>query len=402
MKSFLIKTACVIVLVGAAAFGQPALSIPEHNDPCAAGAGTDTVVSAPDHYGFIDLFDGKTLKGWWESCKTGHSSSDNVNGGIYMADPANEALYSQQQANGAGGVLMTNKIFGNYELIFDYWGTYGDDGGVFNRTSATGKCYQTTLDYIAGSSVGGAYGEAGYTNLNIDPYVFGGNKNTITNLANWTAGTKAQNPTSFGCPAAGCTAADWATVWDPNGWNQIRIKFYGGLTSASKVKMKTYFRKSKNGPVPGLMNWVPVYTDSQSIVTPASYIGFQIHGGTARWVRGAGTWYKNIKWRPLDDQGNTIGVPDTIPYYSIGTTAIPSRSQSPLMGARLLGNTYGISGHIASTHQIIVRDVTGHVLETFRGEAGDVNYSFTNSARGLMVVEVKTAAGTDRIPVARF
>ena len=76
---------------------------------------------------------------------------------------------------------MTNKSYGNYELILDVWPSFGDDGGVFNRTTANGTCYQTTMDYIQGSSVGGVYFEGGYTGAtrNVDPFVFGANKYTI-------------------------------------------------------------------------------------------------------------------------------------------------------------------------------------------------------------------------------
>ena len=387
------------VLLGSFALGcinlavaQPTLSVPATNTPCAAGPGTDTVASVPDQEGFLSLFDGKSLKGWWESCKSGHSSNDNVNGGIFIADPANGAIYSQQQANGAGGLILTNKVFGNYELIFDYFGTYGDDGGVFNRTTAAGKCYQTTLDYIAGSSVGGAYGEGGYTNLNVDPYVFGANKQTITNVTNWTNSTKAQDPASFGCPAAGCTAADWATVWDLNGWNQIRIKFYGGLTAASKVKLKSWFRKAANPPAAGPNNWVPVYNDSQSIVTPASYLGFQIHGGVGRWLLGPGTWYKNIKWRPLDDEGKPTSVP----------VDVKKTGRMHLEGVQLEASPDALIGHMSMAHEIVLRDLSGKILQTYRGDAGDVRYSFATSAHGVMVAEVISAFGSDRIRVTRF
>jgi hypothetical protein len=397
MKSFLIKTFGIMAMAAAAALSQPTLSIPEKNDACGAeptgAALNDTVVSAPDAEGYLSLFDGTSLKGWWESCKTPHSTAtglDRVLGGVFMADPTNKAIYTQQKSDGTGGVLMTNKMFGNYELVFEYFGTYGDDGGVFNRTTATGKCYQTTLDYIAGSSVGGAYGENGYTNLNSDPFTFDGGKNKISNFASWTNYTKGQSPTTFGCSATGCALADWTNVWDINGWNQIRIRFYGGLEAGSKVKLKSWFRKVANPPAPGPDNWVPVYNDSQAILTPKNFIGFQIHRDNARWVRGPGTWYRNIKWRPLDDTGNPIGIVST------------KKHEIADAGISLKASSGALVGRMPFDHLITVRDVSGRVLERFQGSGGNVHYTFTSQVRGLMVLEVKTALGMSRLSVTRL
>jgi len=88
-----------------------------------------------------------------------------------LADSTHGAIYSQQANTQAGSVLMTNKNWEHYELIFDFWPTWGNDAGVFNRVVATGttagRTYQTGLDYKQGSSVGGSYGEGGYGNFNI-------------------------------------------------------------------------------------------------------------------------------------------------------------------------------------------------------------------------------------------
>jgi 3-keto-disaccharide hydrolase len=397
MNFIWVKTISAMALAAGFALAQPTLSIPETNKACDAepsgAALNDTLVSIPDAEGFFSLFDGSTLKGWWESCKTPHSTSsglDKVLGGVFMADPANKAIYTQQKSDGTGGLLMTNKQFENYELVLEFFGTYGDDAGIFNRTTATGKCYQTTLDYISGSSVGGAYGENGYTNLNSDPYTFDGSKSKISNFATWTNYTKGLSPTTFGCTAAGCGTADWTNVWDINGWNQIRVKFYGGLTAGSKVKLKSWFRKVANPASPGPDNWVPVYNDSQAILTPKNFIGLQIHRDNGRWVRGPGTWYRNIKWRPLDETGNPIGVVSTLKPDALDR------------GIQLKAASNALTGTMPLDHRIIVRDVNGRVLERFQGSAGSIHYQFSTRARGLMMVEVKTALGMSRYSVTRL
>ena len=122
------------------------------------------------------------------------------------------------------------------ELVFTdtLWPDFGNDGGLFNRTPANGRCFQTVLDYINGAAMGGTWGEGGFPSRDFRPFSFNGNENTLSipgngagEMSNWTTITSKLNPTSFGCPATGCTQADWQKLWDANGWNEFKIQFYG-------------------------------------------------------------------------------------------------------------------------------------------------------------------------------
>jgi hypothetical protein len=302
----------------APAGAQPRAALTGANAVCAsgptlAGGVPDTLSpaeAAPDDSGFVRLFNGKNLKGWWEGCGSSHSSADNVNGGIWLVDSVNGLLFANQNANGAGSVLMTNKSFANYELVFDLWPGFGNDAGVFNRVTASGNCYQTGIDYITNSSVGGAYFEGGYTggSRNVDPYVFGANKATITIGTNSNTTNRLDtltklygNPSAFGCPAGGCGVSNWTAVWDTGGWNQMRVKFYGSGASASdKVHNFAWIRKL------GATEWVPTLRDSVQYATPANPLGLQIHGTKAQWGNANGNWYRNIKLRPLNADGTPV------------------------------------------------------------------------------------------------
>ncbi len=388
-KEKLVIFAGVLLAWGLASVtAQPATAPLTPNTPCASSAGsaTDTVVSTPDDSGYYSIFDGKDFKGWWESCQTAHSPEDRVNGGVWLVDTTYHAITSQQNPNGAGSVIMTNKKYTNYEMMLDYWSDFGDDGGVFNRTGATGDCYQTTLDYIQASSVGGSYGENGYGNFNIDPYIFNSptDPTIIANTTQWTSITAKNNPTSYGCPASGCTASNWTTVWDTGGWMQIKFKFYGtGASASDKVHMQSWFRKYGTTP------WVPVLNDSQQINTPAGYIGLQIHHTPGRWSGPKGAWYRNILVRPLDGQGNPINIPTVVApgvknNYKISATA------NALMGT------------VESPYEITITDLSGRVLDRFAGPAGSFRYAFHTAYRGLMLVQIQTARGEDYLRVSRI
>ena len=381
-------------LFTASAFAQPVLGVPQTNAACESGPTMnggvpDTVVSAPDASGFISLFDGKSLKGWWENCLTTHSSQNRTVGGIWIADSTHGALYLQQANTQAGSVLMTNKNWEHYELIFDFWPTWGNDAGVFNRVVPTGtqagRTYQTGLDYKQGSSIGGSYGEGGYGNFNIDPYLFTTNFGVIT-VSSWPAFTAARNPASFGCPSTGCGVAQWHTVWDTAGWNQVRIKFFGGLTAGSPTRMQAWIRRLNNPPVAPPDNWVPTHDSAMNIVAVANPIGLQIHGGNDYWNRaGRGTWYRNIKIRALDASGNPVPV-----------SLLRHRSHGA--GAGLSGQGGVLQGHMTQAHEIVVRDARGQVVRRFRGQAGEVSYPL--ATRGVLTVEVREAGAVRFLKVA--
>jgi hypothetical protein len=371
------------LLSGSLAGAQPTLSVTKTNSPCSASAQPDTIVAPADADGFRPLFDGKTLKGWWENCQTTHSSQDAANGGFWIADSVNGAIYSQQAGNFAGSVLMTNKSYEHYELIFDFWPTFGNDAGVFNRVvpsgSTAGRTFQTGIDYKEGSSIGGAYGEGGYGGspaFNHDPYKFSSTTvRTSMTIDNWTTFTAARNPESFGCPTTGCTAAHWTTVFDTGGWNQMRVKFYGGLTSATRTKMQAWLRRVSNPPGTGPDRWVPTYDSSQAVVTPANPIGLQIHGGSGYWSQaGKGTWYRNIKIRPLDEQG----VP--LPPTGLRGSAAPRRADLRVVSGAL-------EGILDARHEITLSDLSGRVVQRFQGSAGAVRYPL--AARGVLFVTIR-------------
>jgi len=276
-----------------------------------AGSPIDTVITEMDSEGYRRIFDGASFKGWWSDCQTGHSSAGPTTGAVFKVDPNSRALFTTQSGTNIGGILMTNKTYTNYEMVMDIWPAFGNDGGVFNRSTANGKCFQTSMDYINSASMGGSWGEGGLTSRDYRPFAFGANSQTITIpgnpgglLSNWSDVTSKLNPANYGCAATGCTQSDWQRLWDANGWNEFKIQFYGGsATGTGNIHMKSWFRKS------GAVTWVPVIQDTTLVlVVPSGYVGLQVHGG-GRFGGSPGTWYRNIKMRELNDLGEPINLP---------------------------------------------------------------------------------------------
>jgi hypothetical protein len=389
------NTSTVLVLIGAIfalpIFAQPT-PIPTTGDAACAPepttAATDTVVSSPNDSGYYSLFDG-TLKGWWQSCLTGHSNNSPL-GAVFRvgSDNGKPAIYTaQHNSDGNGGLLMTKKKFINYEIVFDFWPDFGNDGGIFNRTTANGKCFQTVLDYIGSASVGGTWGEGGYANRDIRPYKFVGNENTIEFSAGangWPDITSKLSPTSYGCAAGGCAIADYFRLWDVNGWNEMKIQFYGSsVAGTGNIHMKSWFRKS------GSAVWVPILQDTTlPQLTPAGYIGIQVHGGQ-RYTGAKGSWFKNIMWRPMKDNGEVI---------INKTTGLQKASKAHF---NLSATSTALIGTMDKDFEIAVQDLNGKTLESFTGKAGMVNYAFKSKTHGWLSIQVKTASGVESSRVLR-
>jgi hypothetical protein len=100
--------------------------------------------------GFTPIFDGKTTKGWHPSRTTRHGSTPNVS-------VENGELVLRQQPFARGGLLFTDKEYGNFELYLEVKPAWGCNSGIFLRSTEEGSAYQIELDQMRGS--GGLLGE---------------------------------------------------------------------------------------------------------------------------------------------------------------------------------------------------------------------------------------------------
>src|SRR3954447_11464102 len=102
----------------------------------------------PSEEGFTPLFDGKTLDGWHTNRqKIGHGTG----GGWAVEDGA---ITGEQNPPGNGGMLMTDKEFGDFDLMLELNPDWGIDTGVFLRANEQGVCFQVYVDYHEKGNVG--------------------------------------------------------------------------------------------------------------------------------------------------------------------------------------------------------------------------------------------------------
>ena len=166
-----------------------------------------------DDSGFVTIFDGKSLDGWKVSAKTGHSGkSKNMTGGKWVVEKG--AITGTQDVPGNGGIIITEKEYGDFEVALEMKNDFGPDSGLFLRSTDTGKCYQAMIDYHANGNLMGVYGEG----IGGKPHVR--NFDFAAKVTDIEVPSK-QGPSDFKCPVS---AEDWPKFWKHGEWNELRAR----------------------------------------------------------------------------------------------------------------------------------------------------------------------------------
>lgn len=107
----------------------------------------------PDLSRFTSLFDGKSLAGWHKlTTYSGDDGKWEVVGGNITGD---------QYPEGKGGLLVTEKQYGDYEVYTEVKADYPIDSGLFLRVQPNVLSYQITIDYRPEGELGAIYSPEG-------------------------------------------------------------------------------------------------------------------------------------------------------------------------------------------------------------------------------------------------
>lgn len=200
--------------------------------------------------GFTRIFNGTDLSGW-------HISKTNHHGTTPDYHVVHGMIVGSQQPLGKGGILLTDKKYKNVEVYMEVKPDWGNDGGLFLRSSEAGEAYQVTLDYLPGGGMGGVYGER------------------LQGLS------PAPTP-----PGAAVPSLTWTDVWRRESWNSIRARIEGDVP---------HIQVWINGA------WIRDWKDTANHAAGGAtdgMIAIQIHGG-ARALPGGFWRWRNIAVKEL-------------------------------------------------------------------------------------------------------
>ena len=117
--------------------------------------------------------------------------------------------------SGNGGVLLTDKKFGDFELLIDMKPDWGVCSGLFLRGNDMGQCFQMMVDYHDAGNVGQLYGE-GTTGFNTRTFDINGKYDNDKRLVGIsTANHKSVSDVSL---VHSCKPQEWVEAWKLDDW----------------------------------------------------------------------------------------------------------------------------------------------------------------------------------------
>ncbi len=193
--------------------------------------------------GYVSIFDGKTLKGWHVSAKSGHSGkSGHKTGGNWRVEDG--AIVGSQDMPGNGGLVITDKQYGDVEVVLEMRNDFGPDSGLFMRSTEDGKAYQAMIDYHKGGNLMGVYGE-GIGGIGTRNFTF----------------IDAKDPSKIKedkCPfPLPVSPEKWPAFWKHGQWNELKARIVGNpptiTTWIKGVKFMEYtYTKKQLGNTGGI------------------------------------------------------------------------------------------------------------------------------------------------------
>lgn len=250
---------------------------------------------ATDEKGFVPLFNGKDLQGWHTNVqKTVHGS-----GGSWKVEHGAITGEQDPPGSGNGGTLLTDREYGDFELLLEIAPDWGIDSGVFLRANPYGGSFQVYVDYRDHGNVGWLSTETitGQKRMIIRPFNIFGNMNDQGMLAGFT--TKPDERDIAWKPdylVYSATPEAWLATWKIGRWNTLRVQCAGKYP-----RMTTWINNTKIAEFDGENCPQPNY-DKETLFQRLGRkgpIALQVHGGQKLWPKGAKCRWRNIRIKTL-------------------------------------------------------------------------------------------------------
>lgn len=232
-------------------------------------------VTVPE--GFTPIFNGENLSGW-------HISRTNHHGRTPDFFVQHGMILATQNPFGGGGILLTDESYKDFELYMEVKPDWGNDSGIFLRSTESGAAYQVTMDFLPNGSMGNVIGEGGMQ------LAASANRGRGAGARGRGAAAGRQGGPPPAPPAFGegnqATAA-WVKAWKRDDWNTVRVRMVGETPQVTvwfnDVQI-TDFTDTANSAIGGITE---------------GPIAIQVHGAQ-RWVPGGFWRWRNIGIRELN------------------------------------------------------------------------------------------------------
>lgn len=278
--------------------------------------------AAPD--GFRPLFDGRTLTGWHPLPRVnvpnqpGQSLKPQpddafarlmisstgiwkvIDGMLVGGQSLQRMEHPSQKVDwGFGGWLMTDELFGDFELLIDARPDWPCDTGIYVRSTALGQGFQVLLDHRGddakgvGGSIGFIYCK-GIGSMRVDPNNFrwttgpDGLPNDVQLIPGTDGVTRVEHS---------CTSEEFRRAWRLNDWNTFRIRVTGNLP-----RITTWINGVKICECDTAAIQSPSYDAPavKALLGPRGHIALEVHDGPPnRWGVGKVARWRNMLLKAL-------------------------------------------------------------------------------------------------------
>ncbi len=244
----------------------------------------------PGDNGWVSLFDGKSLDGWHKNPgRIGHGT-----GGRWTVEDGVLAGEQDPPGSGNGGLLMTDRKLGDFELRIDMKPDWGPCSGVFFRCTEEGSAWQMYVDYHDGGNVGHLRGETPDA-FAMKPFRIFGKPDRDELVGFETRPDPRAKKWPDGVYTHLCEPWQWVDAWRLDDWNTAHIRCTGKFP-----RITVWINGVKVGAFDGRRSTHPGYDKERVYNTLGrrGSVALQVHGGSG-WPKGARVYWKNILARPL-------------------------------------------------------------------------------------------------------
>jgi len=237
------------------------------------------------------LFDGRTLRGWHKTPKRGRHGT----GGRWFVKDG--ALHGEQDppGSGNGGILLSDRKLGDFELELEMNPDWGPCSGVFFRCTEEGDGFQMYVDYHDRGNVGHLRGEMKKSFALMPFKIFG----ELDERGELKALRSEPDPRAARWPKGVyrkiCKAEDWLQAWKIGDWNHCRLRCVGRYP-----RVNVWINGLHVADWDGDTCTLPEYDKERTFANLGrrGSIGLQVHGGKG-WPKGAQVRWRNLRAREL-------------------------------------------------------------------------------------------------------
>ena len=238
------------------------------------------------------IYNGKDLNGWHHQSEPGIHGT----GGHWGVTPKGE-LYGEQDppGSGNGGLLLSDQTYGEFELKLELRPDWGPCSGIFLRANERGEGWQVYVDYHDNGNIGHLRLETKVHSTPFRPFSISRIESKKPKLKTTLDSRSGEWPE--GVYEETCSPEDFLKVWNPSGWNEMKIR----CTGKTKFPViEVWIRDLKICKLDTAKTTHPKFDREKAttVLREDGSIGFQVHRGNG-WPKGTRVFWRNIDIREL-------------------------------------------------------------------------------------------------------